>query len=329
MPLFVPILIGAAALLAAGSGAENGYKGAVNIKNAKGIVNTAKQKYDRHLTELEKSRKELNTHAHEFGVYKLEVTQSTLGRMVRLLEQLQLRGKIKSFETLDKVDVEFEKSVGEIKKLTKTATSLMSGTAQGAVVGAAASAGLCGLASAVGVASTGAAIGGLSGAAAQSATLAWLGGGALSAGGFGMLSGTAVLGGVVAGPIIAIIGWKVAVEGEKALTNANKYKNDVDKAVETMHNMQEALTLIDKRIDELKDVIDSLRQRAERYLSVLESGLDTWNKNSHEDTTMLSNTMLLCKALADLIAAPIIDKKDGEVNPKLPGLISKYREYNP
>lgn len=56
MPFFVPILLGAVALLATGSGAKNNYRGAVNIRNAKSIVNTAKQKYDDHLAKLEKAR---------------------------------------------------------------------------------------------------------------------------------------------------------------------------------------------------------------------------------------------------------------------------------
>lgn len=56
-----------------------------------------------------------------------------------------------------------------------------------------------------GTASTGIAISSLSGAAMESASLAWIGGGALSAGGGGMASGSAVLG--LAGPI----GWTIAV----------------------------------------------------------------------------------------------------------------------
>ena len=53
--------------------------------------------------------------------------------------------------------------------------------------------GAYGAVQAFGIASTGAAIGGLSGAAANSATLAWFGGGALAAGGLGIAGGTAVL----------------------------------------------------------------------------------------------------------------------------------------
>jgi hypothetical protein len=77
----------------------------------------------------------------------------------------------------------------------------------GAGAGTLATAGAFALAGAFGTASTGAAIGGLSGAAATNATLAWFGGGALSAGGGGMATGgLVVLGaaGVVA--IVAVAG---------------------------------------------------------------------------------------------------------------------------
>ena len=52
------------------------------------------------------------------------------------------------------------------------------------------------LVASIGTASTGTAISTLSGAAATKATLAWLGGGALAAGGLGVAGGTVVLGGV-------------------------------------------------------------------------------------------------------------------------------------
>lgn len=55
-----------------------------------------------------------------------------------------------------------------------------------------------------GVASTGTAISALSGAAATSAALAWLGGGALAAGGGGMAAGNALL--ALAGPVGWVIG---------------------------------------------------------------------------------------------------------------------------
>ena len=62
-----------------------------------------------------------------------------------------------------------------------------------------------------GTASTGTAISSLSGAAMESASLAWIGGGALSAGGGGMAAGSAALG--LAGPI----GWTIAAGTMKVI----------------------------------------------------------------------------------------------------------------
>ncbi len=70
------------------------------------------------------------------------------------------------------------------------------GTAS-SLAGMAAGAGVVGFATVYGTAGTGAAISSLSGAAANSAALAWLGGGAASAGGGGAFLGAAVVGGVV------------------------------------------------------------------------------------------------------------------------------------
>ena len=53
----------------------------------------------------------------------------------------------------------------------------------------------------VGTASTGTAISSLGGAAATKATLAWLGGGALAAGGFGIAGGVVVLGAIGVGGV--------------------------------------------------------------------------------------------------------------------------------
>lgn len=72
----------------------------------------------------------------------------------------------------------------------------------GGIMGGSMALGAWALVSAIGTASTGTAIGTLSGVAATNATLAWFGGGALAAGGAGMSGGILVLGGMVAAPII-------------------------------------------------------------------------------------------------------------------------------
>ena len=77
---------------------------------------------------------------------------------------------------------------------------------KGAAAGAFAAASTLGGTAVLGTASTGTAIASLSGAAATNATLAFLGGGSLAAGGLGVAGGTMVLGGLVAGPALAVFG---------------------------------------------------------------------------------------------------------------------------
>ena len=61
-----------------------------------------------------------------------------------------------------------------------------------------------GIVTTVGTASTGTAISSLSGVAARNATLAWLGGGTLAAGGLGIAGGAIVLGAIgIAGTVCA------------------------------------------------------------------------------------------------------------------------------
>jgi len=106
---------------------------------------------------------------------------------------------------LDNVIVIYDWATGGINdrelgiKATQTAASLG--------VGALTSAGAFWFAGAIGTASTGTAIGSLSGAAATSASLAWWGGGAVAAGGGGMAVGAAVIsGGVIVVGAAAAIG---------------------------------------------------------------------------------------------------------------------------
>lgn len=104
-----------------------------------------------------------------------------------------------------------------------------------------------------GVASTGTAISTLSGAAATNAALAWLGGGALAAGGGGTAAGTALL--ALAGPI----GWTVA--GATLLASIVLFTK---KKFESLEAKQEALVGVKQNTAFIRDVdvkIDDLVHR--------------------------------------------------------------------
>jgi len=117
-----------------------------------------------------------------------------------------LRKLKKISKNLDARDRHVTEHIFDIEKLevplarvenTISALDVAMNSAKGASVGISTALGTWALVGTFGTASTGAAIGTLSGAAATNATLAWLGGGSLASGGLGMAGGTAVLGGIV------------------------------------------------------------------------------------------------------------------------------------
>jgi len=109
----------------------------------------------------------------------------------------------------------------------KSKTAGITGIAVGTGVAALAPSVAMAVATTFGTASTGTAIGALSGAAATNAALAWLGGGAIAAGGGGMVAGQALL--ALAGPIAwAIAGGTLLGSGIHARRNNKKRADQAD-----------------------------------------------------------------------------------------------------
>ncbi|GHQ62817.1 hypothetical protein VN0390_08110 [Helicobacter pylori] len=129
----------------------------------------------------------------------------------------------------------------------------------------------------------GVAIAELSGVAATNATLAWLGGGALSVGGFGMVGGMAVFGWLVAGPALAILGAMSTDEMKEKLEKAKAYYPQVEKAVKKADAIIDQFQAIEKmaklftrqiaKFDALlfslsQDAIATMKKTQLRYLSL-------------------------------------------------------------
>ena len=151
-------------------------------------------------------------------------------------------------------------------------------------------------------ASTGTAIASLSGAAATNATLAWLGGGSLAAGGMGMAGGMAVLGGIVVGPAVALAGLVMDSKAEENLTAANQYRRECDQAIEQMKTAQEALQAIQDRADELQHIIEKTTKRFNQVKNKL-------NAKFCQDERM-KTFIILGKQLKELLDMPILDKEN-------------------
>lgn len=105
-------------------------------------------------------------------------------------------------------------------------------------------------------ASTGTAIGSLSGAAATNATLAWFGGGSIASGGLGIAGGTAVIGGIIVVPALIITGLIQYKRSLKQVEGILKKKNE---ALENISIINQNLIIFEgiiKRTNELKLSLD-------------------------------------------------------------------------
>ena len=146
----------------------------------------------------------------------------------------------------------------ELKEARKAAVGAGAGLAAGASVAFIGPVAAMWVATTFGTASTGTAISALSGAAAQSAALAWLGGGALTAGGGGVVAGKAFI--AMTGPI----GWTIAgatllssiVIFTAQKTKLNKQKNEEIQAVK--RNI-ELVREMDGKIGQILDNTISVR----------------------------------------------------------------------
>ncbi|MCD7034579.1 hypothetical protein LRR81_10035 [Metabacillus sp. GX 13764] len=205
------------------------------------LYNELYARYKKLFDEAEMKKEELNS------TFETLIKQKVLS--VKSLKKMRVFTK----HIMNSNFVEVERSNGmrsNSTKLTHINNTLSSAHAAlyasgGLSAGLGTAVGAWALVSNLGFASTGAWIGGLSGVAATNSTLAWFGGGALAAGGGGILAGTAVLGGLFAIPAIAITGWL-------SHKNANKKIEELEKSMNEINLIMPKLKEEIKELDELK-----------------------------------------------------------------------------
>jgi hypothetical protein len=161
------------------------------------------------------------------------------------------------------------------------------------------------IATTFGRASTGIAIKSLSGAVAKKAGLAWLGGGALSAGGAGVVGGQALL--ALAGPI----GWSIsaASAGASLISMTKKNKKISDDAIaeaKKIMKVKEELDETTKKIEDLYKKTDLLTGNlAEQFDGSKQfRGVDYGNLRDEAKTvlgTLVNNTLSLVSLINVII----------------------------
>ena len=223
-------------------------------------------------------------------------------RAIRKAIAFVKKAKLQNPNVISDADVRMEE-MAELDQVYRNILKSLGGTAgsvvSGAGVGALTAMGAYGLVGAFGTASTGAAIGGLSGAAASSATLAWFGGGALAAGGWGIAAGTAALGGIVAAPAVVAFGLFKKHE-------ASKLEKEVAEKIRKL-KLEEAKIELDRaKLFAARQRADELHQTITRIAKELRT---TIRNSAPDQDGGVYRVVQLAKTLRVALDKPVIPRK--------------------
>jgi hypothetical protein len=342
MIFIIPIILGAAAIVTAGVGIATGADGIDKMNKAKKIGKAAEKRHkDKHKA-LKKTLQSTQELAEEYGQLQIKVKTQTIKRFIEFIIRINRQGSLENKQFLEELegDILYQVALYEADVLEAEKLAIDSGKAIGAAYTA--GQGTVALVGLFGTASTGTAIGSLSGAAAWNATLAWLGGGSLAAGGGGMALGSLVLGGIAVGPALMIGGFVLGGEGEKALTNARKYEAKVKAENAKMDASEDFLKQVQQRITEVSDLVTSLDTKALVLLSELESqvlvgcgvmapgpeefSIGQAKFDSQRDGKHFQQVGLLIKALSEIMKTPVLNA-EGELNQDGVHLKEKYSNF--
>lgn len=306
----IPIIFGAIAAATGALGVGKGIKGALDTKEASDVQERAEKLIKNEQAWMKYAKDKANSAIKELGKTKLQSSANEINDFVNIYSQIK--------------SVELQESVGldEMRRINMSSSSLkeMKNTALGAIdvlgggiagvgAGVLLGWGTYGGVMALGTASTGAAIGGLSGVAATNATLAWLGGGAIAAGGGGMALGTVVLGGIIAGPALLVAGGIFGAKAKEKLHNAYSNLSEAQRIVSELKTAEATLDIITDNAKQLNDIIHKIRKIVSTANCEMKNVVDNntnWKEYSKIDKNTIIAAMKSVQILKKLIDMPLL-----------------------
>ena len=313
----IPIILGAAAAIAAAGGIGSGIHGAVKMSEANDTMQAANARHKRNLERFKSTEKASTESMDSLGKLELEIMKS-FEDFSNTIEKIQNRPE---FKTYDKKGVSLPKYDGEKLKEVYIGAGVLLGGIGGATAGTftgiAAGGATTAAVMAFGAASTGTPIALLSGAAATNATLAFLGGGALAAGGGGMALGSLVLGGatlgvglLVGGIVFNITGSTLSDKADEAWNQMKRAEREIDTACVYMDSLKSAAV-------QYASVLRTVKARYDETFSVVSRtvnmyGITDWNRFSDEAKLATENTVLLVGLLYKMCQVNLVEKSESK-----------------
>lgn len=309
MPL--PLLFIGVAAATGTFGVGSTIKAAIDANKAKLINKNANEIVQDSIDWLNAQRFACGRSLTKLGEEKMYVLGSTVTEFLDTFQKIKNVDfrEAEGLEELQKLHVDVN-TFTEMRSLVNFTTSLVGGTVAGTVSGALVAFGAYGAAQALAVASTGTAIASLSGAAATNATLAFFGGGSLAAGGLGMAGGVAVLGGLVAGPTLAVMG---LVAGNAAKKNLEKAYTNKAEAVQISSQLNVA-GLQCETIRRRTYMFYNLLARLDTYFlpliykmeDIFEKEGDDYSKYPEESKKVIASCVSIAVTIKSVLDTPLL-----------------------
>jgi len=297
LPLIIGLGIGAGSFLA---GIWRTITGVTRIKAAQARYESRRSEYDAAERRAKEHQTNVETALQDLGRERLEATV-VLGRAAEFLG----KARVKDRELFEKLDIPTH-TLTLWQGASVKAIEVLGGIGKSVVSGALTAAGAYSLVGSLASASTGTAIATLNGVAAQNAILAWLGGGTLAAGGGGVAMGTAVLGGLVAGPAVLVASFFIHAKAAQVERVVEQNVSEMDRAEAAMQAHAAYLDAVLLRVCELRETTRRLKRNLEELLV----------SASPEDERDVFRVAKVAKNLGAVLDAAVLDKDGRPIPPE-------------
>ena len=337
MPLpLIPIIFGAASAAAAAHGVKKGIEAKNDLDAAKSI-NSEAQKIAKNAEKSINTAKDETTKAIEnLGAQKIATLGGSINDFVTTFE------KIRNIDFEDSAGLDelkhFNPSSPEFLQLKKVSVEAKTVAVNG--IGALGGGALLafgtynvvmsGLGGLLVTATTGTTLASLTGVAATNATLAWLGGGALAAGGFGMVGGMAVLGGLVAGPALALGGSLFAKQADKAYWDAQSNRENAKKFAEQAKSINTMLSAVKLRAEQLTNLLVNLDKPFNTLIadmrSIVRNQGVNWTMYSDADKKQIYKCVKVAQAVKMVLDTMLLNE-DGKLTDNSLHTLSEGKQF--
>ncbi|MCQ2109488.1 MAG: hypothetical protein MJZ05_12090 [Fibrobacter sp.] len=315
----IPFIVGAVGAIAAAAGVGAGVKGAVKMKDANDTIKSAQSRNERNVAKYNNAEKNMKESMDGLGKLELEVMKS-FKDFADLYAQIKNRPK---FKDIDIGNVKFSFNPEAMKDASVGASVLLGGlggAAAGTAGGIAAGGAVTAAVAAFGTTSAGTLIGSLSGAAATNATLAFLGGGSLAAGGGGMALGSAVLGGATLGVGLLAAGIIFNITGSKLEEKADEIERKVDKAEKQINKLCAHFDKLSAVAGRYTRSIRCVYEKYTSYLYRIENIVEVqersdWNEFTDDEKLAVQNLVRLATVLYNMCKVKLVNKSEKEGEP--------------